>query len=430
MTFPRLDLPRLERRPELDALRGVFLVWMTLTHLPTHFSDIVNSPIGFVSSAEGFVFVSAFLVGRLYIRELLEDETKVRMKLWKRTLKIYGYHLVMLALAFTIAGAYAMHTHRAAIYNLLDFYIAHPVVAIVGSVLLLYCPPLLDILPMYVIFLFFTPLVLSASVRFGWKRVLLASGSVWLMAQFGLRDLMHNWIVHVTHLRIPLQETGAFNLFAWQALWVAGVWLGSRSALHEATFRRIPGWVAALCSLACLFFIGIRWGWLGPHLTQDVLSVQLDKWQIGPLRVINLAAFSVVIYWFRKFLLRFVANEPFVTLGKASLHVFCAHVVFVFIGLSLLMRDVDEDVGAPAEQLHGIPAIALLVITFVALFLVAVRVVQQRKAERAAREKARAEAALGGAADAGSHPEDHPQPTASPRNGDEHRSPALAKAGR
>ena len=29
-----MHLPKLERRPELDALRGLFLVWMTLTHLP------------------------------------------------------------------------------------------------------------------------------------------------------------------------------------------------------------------------------------------------------------------------------------------------------------------------------------------------------------------------------------------------------------
>ncbi len=36
---------------------------------------------------------------------------------------------------------------------------------------------------------------------------------IWILAQFGLRDVVHNWVVHVTHLRIPLQETGAFNLF-------------------------------------------------------------------------------------------------------------------------------------------------------------------------------------------------------------------------
>ena len=83
---------------------------------------------------------------------------------------------------------------------------------------------------MYVTFLFFTPLLLSAAVRFGWRRILLASGVVWALAQFGLRDLVHNWIVHLTHLQIPLQETGSFNLFAWQAIWIVGLWLGARLA--------------------------------------------------------------------------------------------------------------------------------------------------------------------------------------------------------
>jgi hypothetical protein len=171
-----MHLPKLERRPELDALRGLFLVWMTLTHLPTRFSDFVNQPIGYVTSAEGFVFLSALLVGRLYVRELLQDEPSVRRKLWKRSLKIYGYHLLMLGFAFTVAAAVAVHTHKAALTNLLDFYLAHPGVAIVGSILLIYCPPLLDILPMYVTFLFFTPLLLSASWRYGWRKILAASG--------------------------------------------------------------------------------------------------------------------------------------------------------------------------------------------------------------------------------------------------------------
>src|SRR5579862_1134045 len=197
-----MHLPKPQRRPELDALRGLFLVWMTLTHLPTRFSDFVNQPIGFVSSAEGFVFLSALLVSRVYMRQALEDGTALRTKLWRRSLKIYAYHLLMLALAFTVAAAYAVTTHRAAIYNLLNFYIAHPFVAIIGSVLLLYCPPLLDILPMYVTFLFFSPMILSAAVQLGWRKILLASGLVWLLAQFGLRDYAHNWIVGFTHLKI------------------------------------------------------------------------------------------------------------------------------------------------------------------------------------------------------------------------------------
>ncbi len=372
---------RLERQPELDALRGLFLVWMTLTHLPTHFSDFMNSTFGFVSSAEGFVFISALLVGRLHIRLWMRDAAEARRRLWKRSLRIYGYHLVMLALAFTVAAAYAVHTHKAALYHLLNFYIAHPATAIAGSLLLLYCPPLLDILPMFVLFLLLTPLWLSLALRCGWRKVLAASGLVWLLAQFGLRRWTHHALVLVTHLRIPLQETGAFNLFAWQALWVLGLWLGARSAAPASPVRRVPGWVAALAWLVCLFFVGVRWGWLGSHWSRDALSTSLDKWHLGPLRMLNLAAFALALYWLRNYLLQGVLIEPFLTLGKASLQVFCTHLVFVFLGLAFLTRDVNEDVGAPAEQLHGVWAAGWVALTLAALILVAARQVRKRKAK-------------------------------------------------
>jgi hypothetical protein len=167
-----IRLGKVQRRPELDALRGLFLVWMTLTHLPTRMSELVNQPFGFVSSAEGFVFLSAMLVAILYIHRAAEDNEGMRTKLWKRALTIYGYHLIMLAMVFTVVAFFAAHTHRAAIYNLVNFYLAHPATAIIGSLLLIYCPPLLDILPMYVTFLVLTPYILSFAVRRGWNRIL------------------------------------------------------------------------------------------------------------------------------------------------------------------------------------------------------------------------------------------------------------------
>ena len=373
-----MHLPKLERRPELDALRGLFLVWMTVTHLPTRFSDFVNQPLGFVTSAEGFVFISALLLGRLYSRELAQDPHTVRAKLWKRSLKIYQYHLVMLALAFTVGAEIAIHTHKTAIVNLLDFYLAHPVVAILGSVLLLYCPPLLDILPMYVTFLFLTPVVLTAAVRIGWRWILAASCLVWVLAQFGLRDLVHGWIVHITHLPIPLQETGAFNLFAWQALWTVGMWLGARSASDRVPLK-VPGWVAGIAAAVCIFFIGVRFGWFGPHLTPQSLGAKLDKWQIGPLRVLNLTAFTLFVYWARRYVLPVFNREPFVTLGMASLRVFCAHIVFVFAGLTMLYGDFNSD---GLDQLHGIPAIALLACTFASLIWLASREVRHKRLQK------------------------------------------------
>jgi hypothetical protein len=371
-----LKLGKIQRRPELDALRGLFLVWMTLTHLPTRVSELVNQPFGFVSSAEGFVFLSAMLVATLYIHKAQEDSDGVRSKLWMRALRIYGYHLIMLAMVFTVVAAFAAHTHRAAIYNLLNFYLAHPATAIIGSLLLIYCPPLLDILPMYVTFLLLTPYVLSVAVRRGWTRILMVSGVIWLLAQFGLRTWMHNLVVNATGLRIPLQETGAFNLFAWQAIWVLALWLGAKSTQGQNPLGKLPGYVFVISGAICLFFLGVRHDWLGPHLTQEALGLSLDKWQIGPLRMLNLFAFSCMIYWSRKYLTKMVLVEPFLTLGKASLEVFCAHVFFVFVGLALLYGEVTE--------LHGPYALVLLIITFSALILVAIREVRRKQKARLA----------------------------------------------
>ncbi len=366
--------PKLQRLPELDALRGLFLVWMTLTHLPTRFSDFVNQPFGFISSAEGFVFLSALLIGRLYIRKSMEDPAGLRAHMWRRSFKLYAYHMFLLIFAFTIAASWAVHHHRAAITNLLNFYLNHPGIAILGSILLIYCPPLLDILPMYVLFLFLTPLILSAAVRVGWRIVLAASALIWLLAQFGLRDIVHNWVVHISHLQIPLQETGAFNLFAWQMVWIVGLWLGARSAHHDVPLKLVPRWGVAISALVCIFFVGVRHSWFGPHLTEQALGLLLDKWQIGPLRVLNIAAFLILFYWLRKYVKVVVAREPFLTLGKASLQVFCAHLLFVFGGLALLYGEM--------EQLTGITAVLLLAVTFISLFLVAANEVRKKRREK------------------------------------------------
>ena len=366
-----LEFGWVQRRPEIDALRGVFLVWMTLTHLPTHLSDLVNQPFGFVSSAEGFVFLSALLVARLYIRQAAEAGAALRTKLWKRALRIYSYHLILLACAFTMAATFAVTAHRLALINLLNFYLAHPFPAIVGSLLLIYCPPLLDILPMYVIFLLITPFLLPIAARRGWKGILLASGFVWLLAQFGLRAWVHDVVVHVTTLQIPLQDTGSFNLFAWQMVWVTGLCIGAASAQEGRSFWRPPRFVYPVSALICIFFIGMRHNWFGNHLTQQTLGLQLDKWQLGPLRLVNLIAFACVIYWSRKLLTRLILIEPFIMLGKASLQVFCAHLAFVFVGLALLYGTVS--------QLRGFDAVGLVASTFVGLIFVAVRELRRKR---------------------------------------------------
>ncbi len=56
----------MKRYWEIDALRGLMLVLMTVTHLPTRLTDPLGQPFGFVSAAEGFVLLSAFVAGLVY----------------------------------------------------------------------------------------------------------------------------------------------------------------------------------------------------------------------------------------------------------------------------------------------------------------------------------------------------------------------------
>ena len=221
--------------------------------------------------------------------------SRLRKKLWRRTLKIYSYHLLMLAFAFTAAAAFAAETHRPALYNLLNFYLAHPVVAIIGSALLIYCPPLLDILPMYVIFLFLTPLALSVSARYGWRWVLAGSGLLWVAAQLGLRELCAR-----RRGACDASADSAAGDGSVQPVCVAGG-LGDRPvAGHPRRWRARCRWhgymvqPSPLCGAVCAFFFEVRHGWLGPHLTQETLGIRVDKWQIGPLRLIGLAEYMIV----------------------------------------------------------------------------------------------------------------------------------------
>jgi hypothetical protein len=98
----------MQRRVEIDAARRAMLVWMTLTHLPTMVSTYVNQPFGFVSGAEGFIFLSALFTGRTYLLMAEREGYRVMIsKLWMRTVRLYVYHAILLALVFLVGAQLA-----------------------------------------------------------------------------------------------------------------------------------------------------------------------------------------------------------------------------------------------------------------------------------------------------------------------------------
>jgi hypothetical protein len=350
------------RRLELDAARGLMLVWITLTHLPTAASAYVNQPFGFVSAAEGFIFLSALFTGRIYFRMAEHDGYRpMTLKLWTRTLRLYGYHALLLAFVFLVAVPIASRGNRPGLHNLLDFYfMAGAKQSITEAALLIYRPPLLDILPMYIIFLVFTSAALLLAPKIGWKPILWTAFAIWGFAQFGFRGAEHTFMMHYIPTHIPLSEMGSFDLWAWQFLWIAGIWLGVRwgqDNLPIETWARRAVIPAAL--IASLFF-ELRHA-ISHGLQLGASEFLFDKWHLGPLRLLNFAAVATLLI-FSQSVLKHLAIRPLVMMGQSSLQVFCVHLLFCFAGLTLLGN---------ASMLSGWQQFALLSATFTAMLVTA-----------------------------------------------------------
>jgi hypothetical protein len=354
------------RRAELDALRGLMLVLITITHLPTRYSAWLTQPFGYVSAAEGFVFLSAYLVGMIYTRRASEHGTAaMRSALWRRAGLIWLCQAGMLLFLFTIIANIGLRTDRQAIKNLISYYLQEPIDALWTGLALIYNPPLLDILPMYVLFMLASPLALTIGLlRRGWYLVIGISLTLWLLTQYGFTQAAYNTVVRATGLKVPLHEIGAFELAAWQFIWILGMWMGSRrEAIPEQ--RGFPGWVVAAAltyAIGCLVWrhaVGLQP--FGPNTEFNLL---FDKWRLGPFRLLDFFALLVIVVRFGPALAARVRFTVLETLGKASLPVFCAQIVAVLLVLAAIgdrgRMPLWADTVLLGATLAGLYAVALV----------------------------------------------------------------------
>jgi hypothetical protein len=303
-----------------DILRGILLLMMIVDHSPSQLRLFTDQPLGFFSTAEGFVFVSAFLAGMIFRRRTDKAGfAAARSATIGRAGRIYRAHLLTVCFAFVI-GSFCL-SEFPGVGNLLGQYLQNPVAALVGSVVLLFRPPLMDILPMYIWFSFLTPLAFLAAKRWGWKAVIYTSLAVWLISQTRVRDLL------VTASRgVPYVELGPFDILAWQLLWISGLFFGQRFQ-GGAAVTHLPRSLQWVLLALVIGFLGWRWGsiYLGVDLSNQMWL--LDKWHLGPLRLIN---FFVAGWLISKMLKRFQCCEaplrPLSLIGQHMLPVFCCQI--------------------------------------------------------------------------------------------------------
>lgn len=352
---------------EFDALRGLMLLLMTLTHLPTRFADATGQPLGFVSAAEGFVMLSAFMAGMVYTkREQQEGGELMAKAFWQRAFKIYLVQAALLAFLFSVVALIAVFRHEPAARGLMEFYLENPGTAIVNALLLIYSPPLLDILPMYVIFMVLSPMLLVHGRHYGWTGILALSLVVWFAAQFNIGRAFYDVIALVFGLKVPFPATGAFEMLGWQFLWVLGLWLGARYADGaDEPGLAFPRWMIGLALL--IFGVCLVWRHaIGqtPFPGEDGLNLMFDKWHLGPLRLLNFMALLVLaMHCGTRWGDRLPRLRPLEVLGTASLPVFCTHLVCALLALAL--------VGAPQPGQPWSLDIAVVLLSFGLMYAVA-----------------------------------------------------------
>jgi hypothetical protein len=311
---------KMKRFSEFDILRGILLLLMSVDHSPSSLRCFTDQPLGFFSTAECFVFVSAFLAGMIFRKRAEKlGFAAARSASIHRAGRIYQAHLVTLSFAFVLGSFFL--SDLPGIKYLLDRYLMDPWAAICGSLALLFRPPLMDILPMYVLFSFLTPAAFGAARRWGWKTVLFFSFSVWVIAQTGVREILLN-----ASKELPFVQLGPFDLLAWQFLWVGGLFVGQRFLESRDELPK-PHLLRPLLFLSAISFLFCRWISIanGPNsMTETWL---FDKWHLGPLRLINFALAAFVAATFLKYLNRWEALlRPFLLIGRHMLPVFCSQI--------------------------------------------------------------------------------------------------------
>ncbi|MEO6685639.1 MAG: OpgC domain-containing protein, partial [Dyadobacter sp.] len=153
-----------KRDNSLDVLRGILLVMITINHIGGPLCVLTFQPMSFVSAAEGFVFLSGYILCLVYGKRLIRGQCVTFPTLYKRSLKIYWYHLTLL-LILLIPYFINVPFLKQWQFNGLATFAEKPQKALFAYALLLFQPEHLDILPLYILFIPIGFLALKAFVN-------------------------------------------------------------------------------------------------------------------------------------------------------------------------------------------------------------------------------------------------------------------------
>lgn len=297
----------MERDWRVDTLRGYFLVAMTLGHFPNPVARFTEYTFGYASAPDGFVFLSGLVSAWVYLRvDQRRGHRAMVSKSLRRAGTIYLTHVALLVFGLFVAFFPMIGPHRT----------PHPFQTFISGALLWNQVGFDRILPMYCVFMAFNPLVLGQFTKGRAWLVGMISAVLWTGAQFGLGDPR------------PGLDTYTFNLFAWQAYFVAGQYIGYRAVRSETPGVGKTRTLLAACVVVALPLMLDRHSLFESNPILG-FSGHPDH---NPVRFLDAACLAYIVWWIPRAVdvaamkLRFF--QFLNLLGRHSLQVFAFSMIF------------------------------------------------------------------------------------------------------
>ena len=255
-------------------------------------------------------------------------------RILRRVWQIYVAHVFLFTI-FLAEISYVATSFDNPLYSeemgIMDF-LKQPDVTIVQALLLRFRPVNMDVLPLYIVLMFFLPVILWLMK---WRADVTLALSVALYAVTWQYDL---------YLSAYPNGVWAFNPFAWQLLFVFGAWCAQGGARRMSRILESP--ITLWISLAYLFAaFCVTLTWYVPQLNHlmprwlEQWMYPIDKTDLDVLRFAHFLALAAVTV---RFLpkdwpgLKSIWLRPLILCGQHSLEIFCLGVFLAFAGHFLL----------------------------------------------------------------------------------------------
>ena len=352
-----VSLPASERELRIDLFRGLALWLIFVDHMsPDLLTWFTIRSYGFSDAAEIFIFISGYTAAFVYGRAMRESGFVIATaRILRRVWQIYVANVFLFTIFFAEI-VYAGRNFNNPLYTdemgVNDF-LKQPHIAIVQSLLLRFRLLNMDVLPLYVMLMFFLPWIL---------RLMLWRANVTLALSVALYVLAWKYDLHLTSYP---NGFWAFNPFFWQLLFVFGAWcaLGGGRRISWLTLSPITQWIA-IVYLVLAFSVTMTWyfpqlSFLMPHRVAQWIY-PISKTDLDVLRFAHfLALAAITVRWVPPGWpgLKSPWLWPLILCGQHSLEIFCLGVFLAFVGYFVL---IESSAGLALHFLAAIFGVLLM----------------------------------------------------------------------